>query len=110
MIVPVAMLYFGLMAAYFYAWKEDLGTNEPLGWIVLIGVGALQLAAGAIAGGWWTLALPFAAIALAVPFGYGEGVGQEAPIWVYYGYLFAVPAAVLVAAGVGVRRLYERRR
>ncbi len=79
-----------------------------MGW--LAGLAALQIATGLAIARWWALALPFAAIVVAVPFGYGEGVGQEAPIWLYYGFVFAVPAAVLVALGVSGRRRAARRR
>jgi hypothetical protein len=50
------------------------------------------------------------AILVAVPFGYGEGIGQEAPIWLYYGFVLSIPAAALVAAGVGGRKIRARRR
>jgi hypothetical protein len=106
----VPAVYLGLMALYFYRWKEDVAVDEPWGWASLAALALLQVAAGLAIAHWWSLALPFAAVVVAVPFGYGEGVGQEAPIWLYYGYLLAVPAAVLVALGVGARKLAVRRR
>jgi hypothetical protein len=104
----VAAVYLILMGAYFYAWKEDIGSS--LGWALFVGLAALQLAAGASVGTWSAVALPFVAILVAVPFGYGEGIGQEAPIWLYYGFLLSVPAAILVAIGVGARKLAARQR
>ena len=105
-----AAVYLVLMGAYFYAWKEEIAIGSSLGWALLIGLAGLQLAVGASVGAWSALALPFVAILVAVPFGYGEGIGQEAPIWLYYGFLMSVPAAILVAIGVGGRRLAARRR
>ena len=107
-VVPAA--YLGLMALYFYRWKEDIAVDEPWGWVSLAGLAVLQVVTGLATASWWSLALPFAAVVAAVPFGYGEGVGQEAPIWLYYGYILVVPSAVLVALGVGARRLAARRR
>ena len=98
------------MGVYFYGWKEDVVVAEPWGWLFLAGLALLQLATGFLIGSWWALALPFAAILLAVPFGYGEGVGQEAPIWTYCGFALAIPAAALVAAGAGGRKIWARRR
>lgn len=106
----VPALYLVLMALYFFHWKEDVAVDEPWGWASFAGLAVLQIAAGLAIARWWSLALPFAAIVVAVPFGYGEGVGQEAPIWLYYGFLLAVPAAVLDALGVGGRKLAGRRR
>jgi hypothetical protein len=102
--------YLGLMGVYFYGWKEDIVVSEPWGWIFLAGLAALQLAAGFVIRSWRALGLPFAAILVAFPFGYGEGVGQEAPIWLYYGSALSIPAAALVAAGVGGRKIRARRR
>lgn len=105
-----ALVYFVAMGLYFAAWKEDVFFGEPLSWLVLAVLAFLNVAAGAAIGSWWAVALPFGAILVAVPFGYGEGVGQEAPIAFYYGYVMSLPAAVLTAAGVGLRRLAARRR
>ena len=102
--------YLGLMGVYFYGWKEDVTVSEPWGWLALAGLAALQLAAGFALGSWRALGLPFAAILVAAPFGYGEGIGQEAPIWLYYGWILAIPAAALVAVGVGGRKIRARRR
>ena len=110
MTAAVPVFYLVLMALYFYRWKEDIAVGEPWGWVWFAGLAILQIAAGLAIARWWSLALPFAAIVVAVPFGYGEGVGQEAPIWLYYGYVLAVPAAVLVTLGVGGRKLAVRRR
>ena len=109
-VAAVPALYLVLMALYFYRWKEDIAVSEPWGWVSVAGLAILQIAAGIAIARWWSLALPFAAIVVAIPFGYGEGVGQEAPIWLYYGYVLAVPAAVLVALGVGGRKLAVRQR
>jgi hypothetical protein len=109
-VAAVPALYLVLMALYFYRWKEDVAVSEPWGWVSLAGLAILQIAAGIAIARWWSLALPFAAIVVAIPFGYGEGVGQEAPIWLYYGYVLAVPAAALVALGVGGRKLAVRQR
>ena len=106
----VPALYLVLMALYFFHWKEDVAVDEPWGLASFAGLAVLQIAAGLAIARWWSLALPLAAIVVAVPFGYGEGVGQEAPIWLYYGFLLAMPAAVLVALGVGGRKLAGRRR
>ena len=105
-----ALVYLGVMSLYFAAWKEDVFFGEPLTWLTLVGLVVLQVAAGATIGRWWAVALPFGAILVAVPFGYGEGVGQEAPLAFYYGYVMSVPAAILTAIGVGLRRLAARRR
>jgi len=109
-VAAVPALYLVLMALYFYRWKEDIAVSEPWGYVSVAGLAILQIAAGIAIARWWSLALPFAAIVVAIPFGYGEGVGQEAPIWLYYGYVLAVPAAVLVALGVGGRKLAVRQR
>jgi hypothetical protein len=108
--IAVTTGYLATMAVYFALWKKDVTTGEPWGWLWLAAVGMLHLAAGLLVGRWWALLLPFAAILLAVPYGYGEGVGQEAPIWLYYGFIVAVPAALLVATGWGARRIRDRRR
>jgi hypothetical protein len=108
--VALPAVYLALMALYFYRWKEDIAVSEPWGWVSLAGLAVLQIAAGLVIARWWSLALPFAAILVAVPFGYGEGIGQEAPIWLYYGAIFAVPASMLVALGVGGRKLAAHRR
>jgi hypothetical protein len=105
-----ALVYLGAMSLYFAAWKEDVFFGEPLTWLTFVGLALLQVAVGATIGSWWAVALPFGAILVAVPFGYGEGVGQEAPIAFYYGYVMSVPAALLTALGVGLRRLVARRR
>ncbi len=105
-----AALYLALMALYFYGWKQDLAVSEPWGWASLAGLALLQVAAGFAVAPPWSLALPFAAVVVAIPFGDGEGVGQEAPIWLYYGAILAVPAAALVAIGLGARKLAARRR
>jgi hypothetical protein len=108
--VGAAVVYLVLMGLYFYAWKEDVALESSPGWALLVGLVALQLGVGAAVGAWSAVALPIAAILVAVPFGYGEGIGQEAPIWLYYAFLVSVPAAILVAIGVGGRRLAARRR
>ena len=64
--------YLGLMGVYFYGWQEDVTVSEPWGWLALAGLAALQLAAGVALGSWRALGLPFAAILVAAPFGYGE--------------------------------------
>jgi hypothetical protein len=110
MTVILAAGYLGLMAVYFYGWKEDVTVGEPWGWLALAGLAVLQLATGFVIGSWRALGLPVAAILVAVPFGYGEGIGQEAPIWLYYGFVLSIPAAALVAAGVGGRKIRTRRR
>jgi hypothetical protein len=110
MSVLYALVYLAAMSLYFYAWKGDAFFGEGLTWLVFAGLAAFQVVLGASIGSWWAVALPFAAIVVAVPFGYGEGVGQEAPIWFYYGYLMSLPAALLVALGVGLRKLAARRR
>jgi hypothetical protein len=103
--VPPA--YLTLMGAYFYLWKED-AADRPFGIVLFVGLLLVHVAVGAGIGAWWAVALPFLAILVAIPFGYGEGVGQEAPIWLYYGYVLALPAAVVVAVGVGARKLVSR--
>jgi hypothetical protein len=105
-VVPPA--YLVVMGVYFYLWKED-AADRPFGLVLFIVLLLVHVAVGAAIGAWWAVALPFAAILVAVPFGYGEGVGQEAPIWLYYGYVLALPAAVVVALGVGARKLVSRR-
>jgi hypothetical protein len=105
-----ALAYLGAMSLYFLAWKEDVFFGEPLTWLVFAVLVLLNVAVGTAIGKWWAVALPFAAILFAVPFGYGEGVGQEAPIAFYYGYVMSLPAAVLTATGVGLRKLAARRR
>jgi hypothetical protein len=107
--VACAFAYLVGMGLYFYAWKKDVVFEPPLDWLVFAGLGVFQLVIGAMIGRWWALALPFAAVLLAVPFGYGEGLGQEAPIWLYFGFLLSVPAAIIVSLGVGARRLLARR-
>jgi hypothetical protein len=106
----LAAVYLVLMGLYFYAWNEDVAADPPLDWALLAGLAALQLGVGAGVGAWWAVALPFAAILVAVPYGYGEGAGQEAPIWFYYAFIMSLPAAILAAIGVGGRRLAVRRR
>jgi hypothetical protein len=107
----VAVVYLAVMALWFYGlWKPDLLSNDVLGWAATIVVAGVQAAAGFLGGRWWMVVLPLAAVLVAVPAGYGEGPGQEAPIWAYYAFLFAGPAVVLVAAGVGARRRRDRRR
>jgi hypothetical protein len=103
--------YLAAMALYFYAyWNPGIELPEWADWTLLAGLIGLQLALGLATGRWWAVALPLGAILLAIPAGYGEGVGQEAEIWLYYGYIMAVPGAVLVAVGVGARKLHDRRR
>ena len=105
-----ALAYLGAMSLYFLAWREDVFFGEPLTWLVFAVLALLHLTVGAAIGRWWAVALPFGAILVAAPFGYGEGVGQEAPIAFYYGYVMSVPASVLTAVGVGLRKLAARRR
>lgn len=105
-LVPPA--YLTLMGVYFYLWKED-AVDRPFGLVLFVALIVVHVPVGAAIGAWWAVALPFAAILVAVPFGYGEGLGQEAPIWLYYGFLLAGPAAVVVAVGVGARKLASRR-
>ena len=106
-LVPPA--YLTLMGVYFYLWKED-ATDRPFGIVLFVGLIVVHVPVGAAIGAWWAVALPFVAILVAVPFGYGEGLGQEAPIWIYYGFTMSVPAAAVVALGVGARKLISRRK
>ena len=87
-----ALVYLGAKSLYFAAWREDVFVGEPLTWLTFVGLALLQVAVGATIGRWWAVALPFGAILLGVPFGYGEGVGQEAPIAFYYEYVMSLPA------------------
>ncbi len=105
-----ALVYLVVMGFYFYAWKEDVFFEPPFDWLVFAGMAVVQVAAGSWIGRLWAAALPFVAILVAAPFGYGEGAGQEAPIWLYYAFILSLPAAILVAIGVGIRRLTARRR
>jgi hypothetical protein len=105
-----AVVYLVVMGSYFYAWKEDVVVEPPFNWLAFAGIAVVQVVAGTWIGRLWAAALPFVAILVAVPFGYGEGVGQEAPIWLYYAFIMSLPAAFLVVVGVGIRRLLARRR
>ena len=108
--IIAALVYLAVMGVYFHVlWKEDIWVSEPAAWGVLAFLAAVHVAAG-LTIGLWAVLLPFAAVLVAVPAGYGEGAGQEAPIWFYYAFIMSIPAAGLVALGIGARWLLSHER
>jgi hypothetical protein len=106
----VALAYLAVMAAWVYVvWKPDAEPSGVAGAAFWVGLLGLQVGVGFAAGTWWAILLPVLLVPIAVPAGYGEGVGQEVPIWLYL-VLWLPVAVVLVAVGVGLRKLVERRR
>ena len=99
---PAAVGYLGLVAAWIY-----LGNQHRLTAIVLLGLtGAATLAVGALIGRWWALAIPLAAIPIAVP----ANFDPDFPTWFDVTLFFVPPAVFVMGAGVAARRLIERSR
>jgi hypothetical protein len=72
---------------------------------------ALQLGVGFAVRRWWALFLPVLVVLISVPAGYPPITPENAeplPLWFGLG-LGLVAAVPLLAAGVILRRLYERR-
>jgi hypothetical protein len=108
--VAIGLGYLGIMAGWFYGvWDRAWDVPTALGWSILVALAMTQLALGIAVARWWAVVLPLVAIVIAMPAGYGEGPGQEAQIWQYYGVLLAPFAVVLVFLGVGARKLRTRR-
>jgi hypothetical protein len=104
--------YFVLSAVWVY-WILDRqvffgnpdGDWAVLGFVVLVHVGL-----GFAVNRWWSLLLPFYFVVIGIPVGYpSTNRGEPLPIW--FGLLLAWPAAVaLIAIGLGLRKVVERRR
>jgi DMSO/TMAO reductase YedYZ heme-binding membrane subunit len=69
--IIAALVYLAVMGVYFHVlWKEDIWVSEPAAWGVLAFLAAVHVAAG-LTIGLWAVLLPFAAVLVAVPAGYG---------------------------------------
>jgi hypothetical protein len=102
--------YTALMAFWIYWVSErQLFYGSDAGGFALLALfGAIHLAVGLIAGRWWAVPLPLLTVLLAAPAGYPDAnKGEPLPIWSGLA-LFAPIAVLLVAVGVGVRRLAVR--
>ena len=98
-----AAVFVGGMAAWIYL-SPDSSDAAFVG--IALGVLAVfHFAAGFAVGRWWAVLLPLLVALVVVPAG-GDG---EIPAW--FGYLLfgGVAGAVLLAAGVALRRFRERR-
>jgi hypothetical protein len=104
-------LYMALSVVWVY-WILDRQLtfgSELADWLMIISVGAVHVALGYATARRWALLLPLFPVLIAVPLGYpSANEGEPLPIWL--GLLYFVPFGVaLVAIGVGLRRLMERR-
>ena len=98
-----AAAFVGGMAAWFYL-APDTSDAAFVG--TAFGVLALfHVAAGFAVGRWWAALLPVLVTLALVP----SGRDGEIPAWFGYLLLMAVPGAVLLTAGVALRRFRERR-
>ena len=87
--------------------QQGFFTNDAA---VLVCLVLAPLALGLATGRWWALFLPLVAAFVAIPFGLPNAAeGEPFPTW--FNLLFVSPVLIaLVAAGVGGRKLWHRRR
>ena len=105
-----ALAYLAAMTVWIYAvWNAGAQPRGALGHAFGIALVALHVGAGAGVGRWWALLLPALLVPVAVPAGFAPGAGQDDPIWMDL-VLEAPFAALLIALGVGARKLRVRRR
>ncbi len=80
-------------------------SSSAAGGALLATVLVIQFALGLFSGRWWTLLLPFLVVVFSMPL----PDGRDGPAWGYL-LLFGVPPAmVVIAVGVGARRLLRTR-
>jgi predicted membrane protein len=104
-----AVAYLAIMTLWIYAvanrWDPDSGA-----WQLPVPV-IVQLLAGLVIGRWWALLLPVIVVFVSIPAGNPPITAdyvEPFPIW--FGLAVAAPVAILlVALGVGARRIYDRR-
>jgi len=98
----VAAAFVGATVAWSYLGPSLDGAAA----IVFIVVFALaHVLCGFGAGGWWVLLVPLVVALLLVPI----PADGEIPAWFGYLAVVGVPGVVLLSAGVGLRRLRDRR-
>ena len=108
--VAPAAVYLGAMLLWIYADldRSDAG-GTPIfdGWLVPIGV--LQFAVVVLVGRWWAVLVPLVALLASVPASFDENPSSEHEVWFFLA-VYPIPLALLlVAAGVGARRLARPR-
>jgi len=100
-LVGALAVTYGIWGRYDGFGYEPVWVSELSLWTLLL---VVHVAAGALIGRWWALALPVAWVVLSVP-----ADGYDMPVWV--GIAFNLPLTWLPALvlGVAVRRAVERR-
>lgn len=104
-----ALAYLGLSALWLYGVVDEgrLEGNDVRGWSAIGLVLALHVAFGFVIREWAALLLPILLVFLAIPAGYPESQFSEpGPVW--FGQVFLVVVEIpAIAAGLGLRALYE---
>ena len=90
--------------------KQVLYGSDPRNWAFLVSLVLVHIGLGFAVDRPWVLLLPLLSVVMALPLGYpSANKGEPLPIWL--GLLFFVPpGSAIVAIGIGLRRLYDRRR
>jgi hypothetical protein len=109
--VLLALAYLAFSGVWIYG-VIDTGVLEGrgvLGWTAVALVALAHVAFGFAIREWAALLLPIALIFLAVPAGYPESDFEPTPLWISQTFVVIVEIP-LIAAGLGLRALAERRR
>ena len=103
----VVAVYLAIGALWIYAVVDRRGDVGPIA--ILVALLAFHLVLGAVVGRWWVVPLPVVLLPLALPAGSVPGGGELGHAWEIV--LLMIPGlVVLVAAGVGARKLRLRLR
>jgi hypothetical protein len=108
----VAAVYLGVSALWIYS-VLDRGTlegNDVGTWLALAVLAVGHVVFGYAVRDWPALLLPILALGLAIPAGYpASQYGEPSPTW-FAQYVLIPAEIVLIAAGLGLRALVDRRR
>ena len=105
----IVATYAAIAAAYVYGYLEtEIGFgSDVVNWGVISLLALVHVAAGAVIGRWWAVALPLVLPLLALPAGFSPRRGLEAPLWLVLAAVVPL-AAALTALGVGGSRVCAR--
>src|ERR687897_48862 len=109
-IAVVAYLAFLAVFVFWVLDKQVLYGSDRRNWAFLVSLVLVHIGLGFAVGRPWVLLLPLLSVVMALPLGHpSANKGEPLPIWL--GLLFFVPpGSAIVAVGIGLRRLYDRRR
>ncbi|MDQ3866721.1 MAG: hypothetical protein M3304_07815 [Actinomycetota bacterium] len=97
--------YIVLMALWVYGFANaDAELPAVLVFVLLLGAGAVQVAAGYVLGRWWALSLGVVPVLLGLA---ASGTGSS--LWLTLVLLMTFPGAPLIALGVVLRRWVAER-